>query len=457
MRKIRPWLLLLLALTSGGAAAYLALRYLRQQATPLMASEPHRGEVALAMRDLPVGHVLAKEDIKVVNWPGEAMPEGFISSNEAALGRGVITPLRMNEPLLETKLASKDAGGGLPLAVNEGLRALSVRVDEVISVAGFVVPGTRVDVLLTMDGPERAEPTTKVILQNVQALAAGQSVEKDKDGKPQTVSVHHRARDPGSGRDAGPGVKPGEDPARPPKHDGHDQDRHRRRPCQARSSGRAPAPVAGVSSQSRTARRCRSDAPIRRDGDRGLQRRCAHAPEVLTSTSTLGTTVRNDHRCRLRLVVPSRARVLGTLAALSLTLPGAAVAQRLVEKPEQVVSVSKGASVLVINQTALQRFSMGDPAVAEAVVVSPTEVLVNGKNLGTTTLVLWDNAGTPRLYSVVVTADAVGHGALSPHPSSGRADPGDGHRQLRDAVGDRCTTGAWRTGRSRSHRAAAPT
>ena len=118
--------------------------------------------------------------------------------------------------------------------------------------------------------------------------------------------------------------------------------------------------------------------------------------------------MRNDHHCRLRLVVPSRSTLLGALAALSLTLPGAAVAQRLVEKPEQVVSVSKGASVLVINQTALQRFSMGDPAVAEAVVVSPTEVLVNGKNLGTTTLVLWDNAGTPRLYSVVVTADAVG-------------------------------------------------
>jgi pilus assembly protein CpaB len=188
MRKIRPWLLLLLALISGGAAAYLALRYLRQQATPLMAAEPRRGEVALAIRDLPVGHVLSKEDIKVISWPGDVMPEGFISSTEAAIGRGVITPLRMNEPLLETKLASKDAGGGLPLAVNEGLRALSVRVDEVISVAGFVVPGTRVDVLLTMPGPG-GEPTTKVILQNVQALAAGQSVEKDKDGKPQTVSV----------------------------------------------------------------------------------------------------------------------------------------------------------------------------------------------------------------------------------------------------------------------------
>jgi pilus assembly protein CpaB len=188
MRKIRPWLLLLLALTSGGLAAYLALRYLRQQATPLMAAEPRRGEVALATRDLPIGHVLTKEDVKVINWPGEAMPEGFISSNEAAVGRGVITPLRLNEPLLETKLASRDGGGGIQLAVNEGLRAISVRVDEVISVAGFVVPGTRVDVLLTMPGPG-GEPTTKVILQNVQALAAGQSIEKDKDGKPQTVSV----------------------------------------------------------------------------------------------------------------------------------------------------------------------------------------------------------------------------------------------------------------------------
>jgi pilus assembly protein CpaC len=118
--------------------------------------------------------------------------------------------------------------------------------------------------------------------------------------------------------------------------------------------------------------------------------------------------VSNDHRRRIRLVVPSRARLILVLAALSFALPGAAVAQRLVEKPEQVVAVSKGASVLVINQTALQRFSMGDPSVAEAVVVSPTEVLVNGKSLGTTTLVLWDNAGTPRLYSVVVTADAVG-------------------------------------------------
>ena len=189
MRTFKPWLMLLLALTSGGLAAYLALRYLRQQATPLLA-ETRKGEVVLAVRDLPVGHVIADGDVKVVGWPGEALPEGYLGAAAGAMGRGVIMPLHPNEPLLESKLAPKDGGGGLPVAISEGMRALSVRVDEVISVAGFVVPGTRVDVLLTMDGPgESKEAITKVILQNVQALAAGQSVEKDKDGKPQPVGV----------------------------------------------------------------------------------------------------------------------------------------------------------------------------------------------------------------------------------------------------------------------------
>jgi pilus assembly protein CpaB len=189
MRNLRPWLMLLLALASGGLAAYLALRYLRQQASPLMAAEPRRGQVALATRDLQVGTVLTAQDVKLVAWPGEAMPAGFIASTEAAVGRGVIANVRLNEPLLDTKLAPKEAGGGLSIAVDEGLRALSVRVDEVVSVAGFVVPGTRVDVLLTLQPPGSSETQTRVILQNVQTLAAGQQIQKDKDGKPQTVTV----------------------------------------------------------------------------------------------------------------------------------------------------------------------------------------------------------------------------------------------------------------------------
>jgi pilus assembly protein CpaC len=85
-----------------------------------------------------------------------------------------------------------------------------------------------------------------------------------------------------------------------------------------------------------------------------------------------------------------------------------AEAQRVVRAPEQVVSVSKGASALLVNTTPIQRFSIGDPAVAEAVVVSPTEILINGKTLGTTSLFLWDNTANIKLYSVEVTADAPG-------------------------------------------------
>ena len=111
----------------------------------------------------------------------------------------------------------------------------------------------------------------------------------------------------------------------------------------------------------------------------------------------------------LRSACTLPARVCGGLAlAAGLWLPATASAQRMIRQPEQVVSVSKGASVLIVNEAPLQRFSVGDPNVAQAVVVSPTEVLVNGKTLGTTSLVLWDNAGTPRLYSVEVTADAPG-------------------------------------------------
>lgn len=187
MKRPQPWLLLVLALGFGVAAAYLALAYIRQQTTPLLSAEQPRGRVVLAMRDLPVGSIVGERDVQTIEWPGEVMPPGFLGTVDEAVGRGVITPVKVNEPLLEGKLAPKGSGGGLPMIINDGMRALSVRVDEVIGVAGFVIPGTRVDVLLTMN--EGGESTTRVILQNVQALAAGQSIQTDAEGKPQSVTV----------------------------------------------------------------------------------------------------------------------------------------------------------------------------------------------------------------------------------------------------------------------------
>jgi pilus assembly protein CpaC len=119
---------------------------------------------------------------------------------------------------------------------------------------------------------------------------------------------------------------------------------------------------------------------------------------------------RNLRQCRTGSFLDAwrwwRAGALVSMALLGGILP--AQAQRVVRAPEQVVSVSKGASALLVNTTAIQRFSIGDPTVAEAVVVSPTEILINGKSLGTTSLFLWDNAGQIKLYSIEVTADAPG-------------------------------------------------
>jgi pilus assembly protein CpaB len=188
MRSRRLFIVLALALISGLAAAWLALNYLRQPTSPLStAPSQTTAEVVVAARDLPLGSILTAEDVKLVEYPGEYLPEGYTSSVETVLGRGVISPMATNEPLLSAKIAVKEAGGGLPIVISEGMRAVSVRVDEVISIAGFVLPGTRVDILVTLDQGE--SPVTRIILQNIGVLTAGQIVQRDAEGNPVQVTV----------------------------------------------------------------------------------------------------------------------------------------------------------------------------------------------------------------------------------------------------------------------------
>jgi pilus assembly protein CpaB len=189
MRSRRLIIVLLLALASGLAAGWLALNYLRQPNSPISTSAPDAVEVVVASRDLPIGHVLEVADIKVAQWPGDAVPEGYSSSVEEVLGRGVIQRVAMNEPLMPAKIALKEAGGGLPIVIPEGMRAVSIRVDEVIQVAGFVGPGTRVDVLVTLEGENQPDPITKIVLQNMLVLTSGQIVERSPNGEPVLATV----------------------------------------------------------------------------------------------------------------------------------------------------------------------------------------------------------------------------------------------------------------------------
>jgi len=191
MRSRRLIIVLILALASGLLAGWLALRLIREGGTntPISTERPPT-EVVVAARDLPLGRVLTVEDVKLTSWPSDAVPENFSTSVEEVLGRGLITPVVLNEPLLSGKMAVKEAGGGLPIVIPEGMLALSVRVDEVIQVAGFVMPGTRVDVFVTID-PDQGQnnPVTKLILQNVSVLTANQIVQTAENGEPTTATV----------------------------------------------------------------------------------------------------------------------------------------------------------------------------------------------------------------------------------------------------------------------------
>lgn len=187
MRSRRLFIVMALALLSGLAAAWLALNYLRQPENPIRSVEPSATEVVVAARDLSLGTVLTAEDVKLASWPGGLLPEGYSASVEEVLGRGVITNVVLNEPLISSKIAVKEAGGGLPIVIPEGYRGVSVRVDDVISIAGFVVPGTRVDVMVTLDQGEN--PVTKVILQNISVLTSGQVIEQTVNGEPILVTV----------------------------------------------------------------------------------------------------------------------------------------------------------------------------------------------------------------------------------------------------------------------------
>ncbi|MGK7312245.1 MAG: Flp pilus assembly protein CpaB [Candidatus Longimicrobiales bacterium M2_2A_002] len=189
MRKSRYWWVMIGAAASGLLAGYVALVYVSAEPAPLEASVPSRTAL-VANRDLPAGAIIRREDVKSVSWPGSAVPSGLATQVGDVVGRGLITEVRENEPLLEWKLANRDGGGGLPITIPEGMRAVSVRVDEVVGVAGFVLPGTHVDVLATVvPGTDRRQTTTRIILQNVRTLAADQQHQQDIDGEPKYVTV----------------------------------------------------------------------------------------------------------------------------------------------------------------------------------------------------------------------------------------------------------------------------
>jgi pilus assembly protein CpaB len=187
--RSRIFAVLALAILAGGGLAYGTYNFMQNQ--PVKTVNTPTQAVVVAAADLQLGAELKKEDVTVVQFPAGKTPEGTFAKPEEVLGRGLIVPIVKNEPILKAKLASKEAGSGLPPVIPEGMRAVSVRVNEVVGVAGYVLPGNRVDVVATASPTEaRADTTSKVVLSNVQVLTAGTRMEQGQDqSKPVQVTV----------------------------------------------------------------------------------------------------------------------------------------------------------------------------------------------------------------------------------------------------------------------------
>ncbi len=149
---------------------------------------PDRSYVAPA-RALQAGEVLKPEDLELVNWPATNVIPGAFGKKDDLVGRSVLYPIDKDQPITDKLLSAPGSGVGLAGRIPEGMRAIALRSDEVMGVAGFLLPGSHLDVLVTYRTDRSPEPVTLTVLQDAEVLAAGQNIQPDPAGKPVTATV----------------------------------------------------------------------------------------------------------------------------------------------------------------------------------------------------------------------------------------------------------------------------
>jgi len=163
------------ALVAGLGSALLIAKYLDKKGGGTVVAV---SSVVVAAVDLPLAAKIKVEDLKVIEWPAEHIPPGAISDPKDLVGRVLISRVLAMQPMLPGMMAAKNAGSGLAALIPSNMRAIAVRVDDVVGVAGFIHADDRVDVLVTMrSGRPGGESTTRVFLQNIKVLAVGQEVD----------------------------------------------------------------------------------------------------------------------------------------------------------------------------------------------------------------------------------------------------------------------------------------
>lgn len=176
--------LILSLVCSAIFTVWLGKTYFKSKAAP-----PPPQRYVGVVQNLEPGRVIVATDVKLIDWPANVPLPGSFIKPEDVVGRTVLYPLSAGQPIVEHNLSAVGSGSGLSTRIPDGMRAISLRSDQIVGVAGFLLPGTRVDVLVTYHNPTSQSPVTSTVLQDAQILAAGQKMQADPDGKPNATDV----------------------------------------------------------------------------------------------------------------------------------------------------------------------------------------------------------------------------------------------------------------------------
>jgi pilus assembly protein CpaB len=182
MRNKRFFVVLGCALMFGLVAAFAVSRYL----SSANVYAKSLNTVVVAKVDIPVGSKIIPEQLTVVQFPKESIPDGTFDKPEKLMGRVAVQNIMAREPITDQRLAPEGSAAGLSAVIPEGYRAMTVKVDDVVGISGFVQPGTLVDVVVVIDPVEQDSnqgPISKIVLQNIKVLANGQNIDKPKDDR----------------------------------------------------------------------------------------------------------------------------------------------------------------------------------------------------------------------------------------------------------------------------------
>ncbi|KVL44231.1 Flp pilus assembly protein CpaB [Burkholderia territorii] len=185
MKNSRALMMLIVAMVAGLAAVVFASRWLMNTSSSSVTS------VAVATTDLNLGEPLGPNQIRLVSWPSGSVPTGAFTDTKELEGRVVRTSLARGEPVIESKLAPVGTKGGLSAVIADGSRAITVRVNDVVGVAGFALPGNYVDVIVNtqeQQGKTDGQSISKIVLEHILVLAVAQQVSRD-DTAPKVVNA----------------------------------------------------------------------------------------------------------------------------------------------------------------------------------------------------------------------------------------------------------------------------